>query len=52
VWAAPAARVMCACDVGGRPGGVDSQAMVEEHAEQATYFENWYADMTGASVKD
>ena len=26
--------------------------MVEEHVEQAAYFEKWYADMTGASVKD
>lgn len=26
--------------------------MVEEHQEQAAYFEKWYADMTGESVKD
>ena len=38
--------------VGGKPVGVDTQDMVEEHQEQAAYFEKWYADMTGESVKD
>jgi SAM-dependent methyltransferase len=26
--------------------------MVEEHAELAAYFDRWYADMAGASIKD
>ncbi len=48
----PDPRDGCGRGVGGRPGRVDNQAMVEEHGELAAYFEKWYVDMTGASVQD
>ena len=38
--------------LGSRPGRVRYLAMVTQHEEMATYFDKWYSDMAGASVKD